>query len=470
MTDQRNLLSKYVNSQLDEVPQVFIPYKEVLGIYQAGLKVPEDVTLMWPDDNHGYIRRLSTPAEQKRSGGAGVYYHVSYYGAPEDYLWLCTTPPALIWEELRKAYDHGARRLWILNVGDIKPGEIDIDFFFHLARNVGAWDENAQPVFLKSWAARTFGEAYASDIAGVLDEYYRLNYAAKPEHLLEAKFTSNYGEIHQRLERFAVLAEKANEINDKLPANLRDAFYELVLYPVRASALMNDKILNSDLEKARKAYEQIRVETAFFNEKVAGGKWKGVMSASPRDRAVFGPPQPRTNTAATVGASQSSAGYIAMEAEKPDRRVAGSGYGWKTVAGLGRTGDSITLLPAGESVPAEAALEYDFTAPNAGEAQVMIYAIPTHAIHDGTKLRYAVSIDKEPAQEVNLDTAEFSKRWSENVLRAAAIGTTTHALPAGKHVLRLRPLDPGVVFDKIVIDFGGVKPSQLGPPVTLKSR
>jgi hypothetical protein len=475
LADQRGLLANFVNPNVAQTPQVFIPYKEVLSVYQTGLKVPDDVTLVWPDDNHGYMRRLSTPAEQKRGGGSGIYYHVSYWGAPEDYLWLCTTPPALIWEEMRKAYDHGARRLWLLNVGDIKPAEIDTEFFFRLAWNIDAWKEDAQPAFLAAWAHRTFGPEHASEIAAILDEYYRLNFATKPEHLLQAKFTTNYDEIGRRLARFQALVARTDALFEKMPAAQRDAFYELVVYPVRASALMNEKILADDPAAARKAYEGIQAETAFFNTKVAGGKWRGIMSANPRNRPVFRAPQAAAareenalgTTHSTLPAAGAESGCAAFEAEKPTRASGGAGgVAWKVIPGLGRSGDSIALLPVTESVPAHAALEYDFTAPRSGPAQVLVYAIPTHAIHDGVKLRYAASIDGQPPQVVDLDTAEFSPEWSANVLRAAAIGSTTHPLTVGRHTLRIRPLDPGLVFDKVVLDFGGLQPTQLGPPPT----
>lgn len=129
ISDQREMLARNVNANVEQVPQIFVPYKEVLPLYQRGLKIPDDVTLVWPDDNHGYIRQLSNPEEQMRGGGAGVYYHLSYWGKPEDYLWLSTVPPALIWEEMSKAYDHGARTVWVVNVGDIKPTEIGLEFF-----------------------------------------------------------------------------------------------------------------------------------------------------------------------------------------------------------------------------------------------------------------------------------------------------------------------------------------------------
>ena len=464
IADQRQMLAQNVNPEVEKIPQVFVPYKEVLTLYQNGLKVPDDITLVWPDDNHGYIRQLSTPAEQKRSGGSGVYYHLSYWGAPEDYLWLCTTPLALTWEEMHKAYDHGARDLWVVNVGDIKPAEIGMDFFLRMAWNVNEWKESAQLDFLTQWATQTFGKDNAEKIAAIQDEYYRLNGPIKPEHLLKAKFTDHYGEKEQRLKRFAALVEKTNAVDQQMPAEKKDAFYQLVVYPIRCSALMNQKYLGAD---AAAAHEKIQAETTYYNEKIAGGKWKGIMSANPRKRPVFQKP---ADTPPVAAPSELSSNYISIEAEHPTRATAGNGVAWKVIPGLGRSGDSILLQPTTLAVPASAVMEYDFSVAQNVAAKVRIDCIPTHAINPDLKLRYVVSIDNGPPNIVNIDTAEYSSGWAVNVLRAAAIGSTDFQLTAGKHTLKLRPLDPGVIFDKVVIDLGGLPPSQLGPPENLPIR
>jgi len=160
--DQRALLDQNVTKQWGPVNQVFVPYKEVLPIYDAGLKVPSDVTLAWADDNFGYIRRLSSPEERKRSGGAGVYWHLSYFGPPHSYTWINTTPPALIWEELHKAWENEARTLWVINVGDIKPEEIGIDYYSRLAWAPERLGPDSQPQFLREFAAKNFGATHES--------------------------------------------------------------------------------------------------------------------------------------------------------------------------------------------------------------------------------------------------------------------------------------------------------------------
>ena len=183
IADQRALLKKHVNPQVEQVPQLFVPYKEVLAQYQQGLKVPEDVTIMWTDDNFGYVRRFPTAAERQRSGGFGMYYHLSYLGSPLAYLWLSTTPPALVWEEMTRAYEAGAQRVWIANIGDLKPAEIGTEFFLQMAWDIKRWRADNLPDFLVEWAAREFGGRDAGEIAAIMQEYYRLNFRRRPEHL-----------------------------------------------------------------------------------------------------------------------------------------------------------------------------------------------------------------------------------------------------------------------------------------------
>jgi hypothetical protein len=315
-TAQRQILSTRVNGDVTKVPQMFTPYKEVLDIYNTGLvNVPDDVTLGWPDDNFGYIRRLSNSTEQLRSGGGGVYYHVSYWGSPLDYLWVCTTPPALIWEEMTKAYAYNCGRVWILNVGDIKPSEIDMEFFLRLAWNVNRYDENAQTTWLTEWATREFGAANAASIASVLNDYYQLGYTRKPEHM-NWKDTDplspsgpyplfsnvHYGdESAMRLAKYADVLQRANAIYSALPSSQQTAFYETVLYPIRGADGMNRKYLNAGRAyvasaqgrnsvatrnaASQQGYSDILSETTTYNQTNASGKWNYMMSAAPHGLA-----------------------------------------------------------------------------------------------------------------------------------------------------------------------------------------
>jgi hypothetical protein len=302
---QRELIAAHVAPDVTKVPQIFCPYKEVLTDYRAGLKVPDDVTIVWPDDNFGHIRYFPTPEERKRAGGFGVYYHISYLGQPLSYIWLNTTPPALIWEELTKAYEHGARKFWMVNVGDLKPGEIGTEFFLQMAWDIKRWRRERLPAFLTEWARREFGAKDASEIAAVMDEYYRLGFARKPEHLQwylpgekprPSDLTQiDYGdEVQTRLDAYASLTERVNRLYSAMPPARKDAFYELVAYPVRASALAGERYFFTEkcafyleqgrasaslwAQRAKSADAQLSVETIFFNEKLAGGKWRHIMA------------------------------------------------------------------------------------------------------------------------------------------------------------------------------------------------
>ncbi len=315
---QRDLISKYVNPDPTTVPQIFCPYKEVLDLFLRDLQVPPDVTVVFPDDNFGYIRYLPTPEQiAVRPGGFGIYYHISYLGSPFSYVWLNTTPPALIWEEMSKAYDHGIQKFWMLNVGDLKPGEIGIDFFMQMAWDEKKWNLHTLPDYLKQWAAQQFGTEHADTIGGWLADYYQLNYQRKPEHLQwylsnstarEAARPSDfsytdYNEGNKRYAAFDLEEQVVNQLYKDLPAAKQDAFYELVAYPMIGAALANKRLLANemaafDLTQGRTAAldwatafnqftARLDAATAHYNNDLAGGKWKLMMPDDPlqRDRS-----------------------------------------------------------------------------------------------------------------------------------------------------------------------------------------
>ncbi len=309
MAVQRGLLARYVNADPAQVPQIFCPYKEVLNYFLHDLQVPPDVTVVFPDDNFGYIRYFPTPEQiAARPGGFGVYYHLSYLGAPLSYVWLNTTPPALIWEEMHKAYEHRVRKLWMLNVGDLKPGEIGIDFFMQMGWDIGRWSLDTLPEYLRDFAAGQFGPAQAPAIARLLAEYYRLGYQRKPEHLQwyvgreqprPSDFTyTNYGnEGLRRLASYRRLASRAQDLATSLPAEQQAAFYELVEYPILGATAANERLIADEsaqlsLRQGRAdvadwagefaaGTEALRTETARYNEGLVPGKWNGVMEDDP---------------------------------------------------------------------------------------------------------------------------------------------------------------------------------------------
>lgn len=320
ISDQRKILMARVNPDLSKVPQAFSIYKEVLEVYEAGLKLPEDVTLIWPDDNYGYIQRLSDSPERKRSGGSGVYYHASYWGRPHDYLWLGTTHPDLIRYEMLKALDYGAKRIWVLNVGDIKPAEYAMQLFLDMAYDAEPLRQQATASqHLEDWLSRQLGGKHREHLRAIMSEYYDLAFERRPEFMgwsqteptrptqLSAYQHFSYGdEASRRLARYEKLAKEVEQLRSLPEYRRSDAFYQLVYYPVIASSLMNKKFLYKDkaflyaaqgrmsarryAEKSIQAYDEIVRATAYYNDSLASGKWKGIMDMQPRDLPVFARP------------------------------------------------------------------------------------------------------------------------------------------------------------------------------------
>ncbi|MGH8302806.1 MAG: glycosyl hydrolase 115 family protein, partial [Steroidobacteraceae bacterium] len=241
VADQRKILRQTVNPDLRQVPQVWALYKEVQTYYEKGMRVPDDVTLLWSDDNWGDLRRLPTPAERKRSGGAGIYYHFDYVGGPRSYKWLNTNYLPKIWEQMNLAWHYGANRIWVVNVGDLKPMELPISFFLDMAWNPGRFHPDNLQQYTEEWAAQQFGPGHAREIAQLLTAYTKYNGRRKPELLAPDTFSAvDFNEARRVYGEWQSLAEKAEAVGGELPAQYQDAYFELVLYPVKASAIVNE--------------------------------------------------------------------------------------------------------------------------------------------------------------------------------------------------------------------------------------
>ena len=307
LKDQRGLLQKYVNKDVTAIPQAFIPYKEVLDIYNAGLQVPDDVTLIWCDDNYGYIRHFPTAEERARKGGNGIYYHVSYWGRPHDYLWLGTFSPYLLHQQMKLAYDRGIQKMWVLNVGDIKPAEYQIELFLDMAWNIDEVNEIGVTAHLKSWLEREFGSNRAEELLPAMEAHYQLSYIRKPEFMgntREEERDPKYKvikdlpwseqAISERLRSYTVLSDVVERMESNIPADRQDAYFQLVKYPVQAAAQMNRKILTAQLARHSKAdwkqsdaaFDSIASLTQQYNS-LQNGKWNRMMDFQPRKLPVF---------------------------------------------------------------------------------------------------------------------------------------------------------------------------------------
>ena len=455
LKDQRGLLQKYGNKDVTAIPQAFIPYKEVLDIYNAGLQVPDDVTLIWCDDNYGYIRHFPTAEERARKGGNGIYYHVSYWGRPHDYLWLGTFSPYLLHQQMKLAYDRGIQKMWVLNVGDIKPAEYQIELFLDMAWNIDEVNEIGVTAHLKSWLGREFGSNCAEELLPAMEAHYQLSYIRKPEFMgntREEERDPKYKvikdlpwseqTISERLRSYTVLSDVVERMESNIPADRQDAYFQLVKYPVQAAAQMNRKILTAQLARHSKAdwkqsdaaFDSIASLTQQYNS-LQNGKWNRMMDFQPRKLPVFKRVEHTAATEPMVTDRKILCKWNAMECTygKP---VPCEGLGYERKAAGIRKGSSLTFA---------------FDDYGKDSVEVEIRLLPSHPL-DEKQLRFAISVDEAVPLTVSYETKGRSEEWKENVLRNQAIRKVT--LPINKqasHKLVITALDEGVVLDQVML-------------------
>ena len=524
--EQRELLEKHINKKPTEIPQIFVPYKETMDIYENGLRVPDDITLVWVDDNYGYMKRVANPEEQKRSGRSGVYYHLSYLGAPHDYLWLNTTPPVLMYEELKKAYDCGADRYWLLNVGDIKPMELGMQTFFDLAWNIGAFDFEKVYRHQAEFLARTLTLHSSKNLAkpdsslftlhsslfqAILDDYYRLAWSRKPEFmgweyewddkahtgLKDTEFSfRNYDEAHRRLADYQRISDKVERISKDMrvvsgsPADSA-AFFQLLQFPVQAAYQMNRKFLMAQLNhemaaegryaeanwaarQMEEAYDSINALNRRYNKQL-GGKWDGMMALS----TSFTPTcqyYQKPEVKRFEGAGEQAVALSPLRGQKPKDcqvldlskfRHQGRSEGVRLVKGLGYDGHVLqfgdpTKAPEGGKYES---IEYRFHAPS-DTVDIIIYAVPFWPLYEGKQNRIVVSIDNQPEQVFENKFKEYDRTWKDQVMRNGIMCRLRFAVDQQRETNCLRiQADPGQMIQRIIIDWGGLQPSYIGPGI-----
>ena len=463
---QRQLLADSIGDPTT-IPQIFIPYKEVLDCYNAGLKVPEDVTLMWVDDNHGYIRQMPSPAEQARSGGNAIYYHISYWGTPASYLWLSTISPSLCSYELSKAYDQGIRDQWIINVGDIKPGEEELEFCMDLAWDINSWTPERAYLYSRDWAARTFGEDVASDIHAIKMAYYRLGIAAKPEHVQLCHFDHSNAEIDARIAEYQDLYDKAVALRSRIPASLRNAYYELIEYPVCASTDQNIKLLRARqsfvyawagqgekalayAKEAQTAFEGIKTLTTKYNTGIAGGKWQGMMDYKPNNWSQH--LMPAVATANDVATQQSSI-------LQPDVYIlSGGSYtsasaSVKRINGLGVEGSTATVWPLDmKAYTSTSSAPYaEYVVPvKKGLNVIQVRCLPTFPINTSYDLRAGISVDGKAASVISIKVSAMTDTWDETVaLGFFPASVHYNSTEDGTVSIRVSFMDPGLCISAV---------------------
>lgn len=494
--NQQELIRKYIGDPAKQ-PQMFVPYKEVLDIYERGLKVPDYVTLMWCDDNYGYMTRLSNAEEQKRAGGGGVYYHLSYWGRPHDYMWLTTTQPGLVYNEMKAAYNHNVRKLWIVNVHDPKVAGYDLELFLDMAWNINCVSGRTLNDHYRAWLCRQFGTEAGTALFPVMHEFFKLCGERRPEFMgwsqvelskatfnrglspmrnTELSTTAFGGELDRYMERYAEISRRVEEIGAKVRPELADAYFAAIKYPVLSAAAhsvkilesqrarmyangstLNDMFMNQDgiyiaSAKAQKAYQQIRSLTRYYNEEMAGGKWNRNMNMRPRDLPVFGAPLlPTLLTDSEVEEWLNKAPKRAPHPIKTDGAIVCNANkyvkatpGAETVQMLGHSMNAVALPKGGQ-------LQYSFSISKAGKYNLITAVIPTQP-NDKGDLRYSVAIDGGKPEVYSLKEKFRSEQWKENVLRGQARRTSVIDLTEGTHTLTITALDPHIVVDQWMID------------------
>ena len=492
--EQRNIIKKVSGKKITETPQVWALYKEVQDYYDKGMRVPDDVTLLFCDDNWGNVRKLPDPAAKAHKGGYGMYYHFDYVGGPRNYKWINVSQIQRIWEQMNLTYSHGVDRIWIVNVGDLKPMEYPISFFLDMAWNPAQFNSQNLLSHTEKWCAAQFGEKYSKEAARLIDTYTKYSRRITPELLNDTIYSlKNYNEFETVMNDFRALALDAFRLYQQIPAESRDAFDQLVLFPINAFsnlyemyfavaknkelAKQNNPKANFWADKVKACFDRDSLLTVHYNTVISGGKWAHMMDQVRIGYTYWQQPE-RSVMPAVVrveptnkGIFTEKDGYISMEAANFSRKNESANVRWEIIPNLGKTLSGITTFPqnyypnSNENIY----LEYDFQLESEGEFPVYILVSPTLNFNENKGLRYAVSVDGQQEQIVNInDKYDVRKmeRWQAKSINQTI--TKHNFNKKGKHTLRFRVLEPGIVLQKIMIDTGGLKPSYLGAPESIK--
>ena len=495
--NQRRIIKEVTGRPAQKTTQVWALYKEVQDYYDAGFRVPDDVIMLVCDDNWGNIRRVPvTPEEKKHPGGWGIYYHVDYVGAPRNTKWLNVTQTQQMFEQLSLAYDHGIQRMWILNVGDLKPMEYPIQLFMDMAWAPKKYTPQTVTDHTALFFRRTMGCKQAREIADVYNRNCQYMGRVTPEMLDAQTYNVATGEWRQVADDYQRLELRALRLFEQVPAEARDFYRQLVLFPVQAMANLYDmyyaQAMNQYLAKrgsedanqwadqVKRCFERDSALCAYYNKVMSGGKWDGMMTQKHIGYRSWNDnfrhdmlPATTTVAAGTEGGGFTFApsnGYVSMEAEHYySATVTTAGTAWSVYPYYGRTRSAVALTPYTQPV-GEAALNYRFTLPaSVDKVTVHVVVKSTLDFLNVGGHEYTVSIDGGEAQTVNFNKTLVDRQpymYSDYYPAVARrIVEKTVELPVtakdGAHELTLKPRHPGIVFEKIVVDFGGYQPSYL---------
>ena len=494
INDQRKIIADVTGRKASETPQVWALYKEVLDYYDKGMKVPDDVTLLLCDDNWGNVRRVPNAKERKHKGGWGLYYHVDYVGAPRNSKMLNVTPVQNPWEQLTLAYENGIDRLWILNVGDLKPMEYPISQFMDMAWNPRKYDVNNITRHTRDWCAQQFGESQADEAARILNLICKYNGRCTPEMLDKNTYSLENGEWQEVVNQYLQLEADALRQYNSLPAAYHDAYRQIILFPIELMSNLhqmyfaqaqnhalykqNNPKANIWADECERLFKRDSLICDIYNHKMSGGKWNGMMTqkhigykswndAFEKDTC---PELFRVTSKNGVIISENS-GVVEIEAPYYSSKTDAAEAKWTEIPFMGKSVSAMTLMPYTKSVKG-ASITYKFKMQVSktsdgkafnGKQKVRIHVITKSTLDYLNKggLTYGVSLDGASPVEVN-----FNKDLNEKPENIYNIYYPTIAtrivdqvieleLPAtadGIHTLTLTPNDPAIVFEKIVID------------------
>lgn len=500
---QREIIEHVYKKPASEVPQLWAIFTEVQRYYDAGFTVPDDVTLLFCDNNWGYIRRTGPEKEQTRKGGMGMYYHIDMNGGPWNDRWINTTTAAKIREQLNLAYQTGIDRIWIINVGDLKPKEMPIDFIMHYAWNPDDYPADKIDQYMVDWARSIFGGEYAKEIADIVTEYSKMNLERKPEVQRVGIYSVETGEAQRMFNRWDDMEKRTLSLSKKMPAEMQDAFYQLVEYPAVASAGVAKIYLAATLGDSitmQTLFERDKQMTDKYNKVIADGKWDGMMLDKHIGYHMWS--MPSENTLPQVAKPSGKTGITACEtaimAHDYTRRTATDDARWVFLPGLGRGKGNMGIEPVtAKSRPLGdgATLEYDINFSQSGRQKLALGILPTNDINPSRGLRIGIRIDDGEMQTIDarqgyVDT--FNEYTKENIARSKVLKplprpasdiylSGTHQrmrsevfdnlrwlsidldIPTeGNHTVKVVMIDPEIVVEKLVINPDNEHPSYHG--------
>ena len=495
--DQRKIIAKVTGKKAEQTPQVWALYKEVLDYYEGGMRVPDDITLLFCDDNWGNVRKLPKLTDKPRKGGYGMYYHVDYVGAPRNYKLLNVTPVQGMWEQLQLTYDYGVDRIWVLNVGDLKPMEYPITFFLDMAWNPKQYTAFNMKEHQRSFCAQQLGESQADEAMRILNLYSKYNGRVTPEMLDHTTYNIETGEWKQVVDEYCKLEAEALRQYISLQPEYQDAYRQLLLFPVQLmtslyemyyAQAMNHKLYKENNPQANEWADKVKI--AFdrdeelcreYNEDIAGGKWNGMMTQKHIGYTSWNDSFKQNIVPKTFRIKESEVangsyvftaqnGVVAMEAEHYFAAKNAKEVDWTIIPDLGRTLSGVVLMPYTKPVDG-AELSYKMQLPKESKEVTVIVVVKSNlAFANPEGHRYSVGFEGGESKIVNYnaDLNENKKNiytvFYPTVARRIVERRIKLTLPATSdkmQTLVLKPLEPGIVFEKIVVDCGGYKDSYL---------